>query len=239
MSHQHNNQPSQKHIIGLVIYPDMTQLDMTGPHQVFTSMPNTEVHLVWKSLEIVEANGGLKFIPTTTFNNCPALDIICVPGGVLGQVEMMKDREMLAFLQRQAKTAKYVTSVCTGSLILGAAGLLKGYKAASHWAFREQLALMGAEVSNDRVVIDRDRITGGGVTAGIDFGLTIAALLCGEETAKFIELMLEYNPAPPFGVGSPESAGLELVEKVKTVGASLIEASLEAIRPALRPEVPV
>ncbi len=214
-----------QHTIGLVIYPDMTQLDITGPHQVFASMPNTQVLLLWKTLQPVVSNGGLTILPTTTFDECPQLDVLCVPGGVFGAVEMMQDAQMLAFLQKQAQTAKYVTAVCTGSLILAAAGLLKGYRAACHWAFREQLTLMGVEVSNERVVVDSNRITGGGVTAGIDFALTIAAMLCGEYTAKFIELMLEYNPAPPFGVGSPEKAPSGLVQAVFQVAKPLIEAS--------------
>ncbi len=174
------------------------------------------------------SNGGLTILPTTTFDECPQLNVLCVPGGVFGAVEMMQDAQMLAFLRKQGETAQYVTAVCTGSLILAAAGLLRGYQAASHWAFREQLALMGASVSTERVVVDRNRITGGGVTAGIDFALTLAGMLCGEDTAKFIELMLEYNPAPPFGVGSPSKANAELVETVRAVGAQLIEASRAA-----------
>ncbi|MBW4458025.1 MAG: DJ-1/PfpI family protein [Nostoc indistinguendum CM1-VF10] len=221
-----------QHTIGLVIYPDMTQLDITGPHQVFSSMPNTQVLLLWKTLEPVVSNGGLTILPTTIFDECPQLDVLCVPGGVFGAVEMMQDAQMLAFLRKQAQTAKYVTAVCTGSLILAAAGLLKGYRAACHWAFREQLTLMGVEVSNERVVVDRNRITGGGVTAGIDFALTIAAMLSGEYTAKFIELMLEYNPLPPFDVGSPEKAGSRLVQAVLNVAKPLIEASNTASQQA-------
>ncbi|MBD2665535.1 ThiJ family protein [Richelia sinica FACHB-800] len=221
-----------QHTIGLVIYPDMTQLDITGPHQVFASMPNTQVLLLWKTLQPVVSNGGLTILPTTTFYECPQLDVLCVPGGVFGAVEMMQDAHILAFLQKQAQSAKYVTAVCTGSLILAAAGLLKGYRAACHWAFREQLTFMGVEVSNERVVVDTNRITGGGVTAGIDFALTIAAMLCGEDTAKFIELMLEYNPAPPFGVGSPEKAPSSLVEAVFQVAKPLIEASHTASQQA-------
>jgi cyclohexyl-isocyanide hydratase len=144
----------------------------------------------------------------------------------MGQVEMMRDTEVLEFLQQQSKTAKYITSVCTGSLILAAAGLLQGYRAACHWAFRDQLAMLGVEVGTERVVVDRNRITGGGVTAGIDFGLVLAGLLFGETTAKTIQLMLEYNPAPPFNAGSPEIAGEEIVEQVKQFGAQLLEASL-------------
>lgn len=217
--------PTQYHI-GLVIFPGMTQLDITGPHQVFSFMPNTQVDLLWKTLEPVKSSEGMTVLPTLTFNSCPPLDVLCVPGGSMGVVEMMGDIEVLEFLQQQGKTAKYITSVCTGSLILAAAGLLQGYKAACHWAFREQLAMLGVEVGTQRVVIDRNRITGGGVTAGIDFGLVVAAQLCGEEIAKVIQLTLEYNPAPPFNAGSPESAGEAIVEQVKKLAEQLIAASL-------------
>ena len=219
-----------KYYIGLVIFPGMTQLDMTGPYQVFSMMPDTRVLLLWKTLEPVTSSEGMTILPTVTFNDCPSLDVLCVPGGAIGQVEMMQDAEMLEFLRQQGKTAKYITSVCTGSLILAAAGLLQGYRAACHWAFRDQLAMLGVEVGTERVVVDRDRITGGGVTAGIDFGLVLAGKLCGEETAKMIQLLLEYNPAPPFNAGSPESAGEVLVEQVKQFGQQLIEASLEATK---------
>lgn len=215
--------------IGLVIFPDMTQLDITGPYQVFALMPDTRVYLLWKTLEPVTSNDGITILPTTTFDACPPLDVLCVPGGP-GQVKMMQDTELLEFLQQQGKTAKYVTSVCTGSLILAAAGLLQGYRAACHWAFREQLAMLGVEVGTERVVVDRNRITGGGVTAGIDFGLVLAGLLCGEQTAKMLQLLMEYNPAPPFNAGSPESAGLVVVEQVKQFGKQLIEASLAATK---------
>lgn len=223
-----------KYHIGLVIFPGMTQLDITAPHQVFALIPNTRVHLLWKSLEAVTSNEGMMILPTTPFEDCPSLDVLCVPGGAMGVVEMMQDTEVLQFLASQGKTAKYITSVCTGSLILAAAGLLQGYRAACHWAFREQLAMLGVEVGTERVVIDRDRITGGGVTAGIDFALVLAGKLCGEETAKMIQLLLEYNPAPPFDVGSPERAGDALVEQVQQFGAPLIAASLTATQQAAR-----
>lgn len=223
-----------KYHIGLVIFPGMTQLDITGPHQVFALMPNTRVHLLWKTLEAVTSNEGMMIFPTTPFEDCPSLDVLCVPGGAMGVVEMMQDTEVLQFLASQSKTAKYITSVCTGSLILAAAGLLQGYRAACHWAFREQLAMLGVEVGTERVVVDRDRITGGGVTAGIDFALVLAGKLCGEETAKMIQLLLEYNPAPPFDVGSPERAGDALVEQVQQFGAPLIAASLSATQQAAR-----
>lgn len=210
--------------IGMIIFPEMTQLDITAPYQVFSLMPATRVHLLWKTLEPVRSNDGLAILPSTTLDDCPQLDLLCVPGGP-GHIKMMQDAEALSFLQRQGETAKFITSVCTGSLVLAAAGLLQGYRAACHWAFRDQLALLGVEVGTERVVVDRNRITGGGVTAGIDFGLVLAASLCGEETAKMIQLLLEYNPSPPFNAGSPESAGEALVEQVKKFGEQFIEAS--------------
>ena len=215
-----------KYQIGLVIYPQMTQLDILGPHQVFAAMPNTQVHLLWKTKEPVTSGEGLTILPTTTFAECPTLDVLCIGGGNIGQVEMMRDREMLEFLALQGKTAQYVTSVCTGSLLLAAAGLLQGYRAATHWLLRDHLAMLGVEVATERVVVDRNRITGGGVTAGIDFGLVVAAQLCGEEMAKTIQLILEYNPAPPFNVGSPEITGEALVDRVKKMADDLIQASL-------------
>ncbi|MEM1393416.1 MAG: DJ-1/PfpI family protein [Cyanobacteria bacterium P01_D01_bin.116] len=218
------NQP--KYNIGLVIYPGMTHLDITGPHQVFSFVREARVHMLWKNLEPVTSGEGLTILPTTTFDECPQLDVICVPGGAMGTLETMADSEMLEFLKQQSKTAKYITSVCTGSMILAAAGLLKGYRAGCHWMFREYLAMLGVEVGTERVVIDRNRITGGGVTAGIDFGLVVVSQLCDEETAKRIQLMLEYNPAPPFDAGSPENAEEVLVEQVKQSGKPLLEAAL-------------
>lgn len=219
--------------IGLVIFPDITQLDITGPHQVFSFMPNTRIYWLWKKLKPVTSNDGLTILPTTTFCECPQLDVLCVPGRP-GQIQMMQDEEVLAFLNQQGKTAKFVTSVCTGSLILAAAGLLQGYRAACHWAFSDQLALLGVEVGTERVVVDRNRITGGGVTAGIDFGLVLASQLCGEETAKMIQLLLQYNPAAPFDAGSPEVAGEVLVKQVKQFGKQLIEASLAQAQEAAK-----
>lgn len=211
--------------VGLVVFPEMTQIDITGPHQVFAFMPNVKIYWLWKKIEPVRSNDGLTLLPDTTFADCPNLDIVCVPGGP-GQIEMMRDEEMLAFLQKQAKTAKYMTSVCTGSLILAAAGLLQGYRAGCHWAFLDQLAMLGVEISEERVIVDRDRITGGGATAGLDFGLVVVSQLYGEETAKRIQLLLQYAPQPPFNAGVPSTAGENLVQQVKTFGKDLIAASL-------------
>jgi cyclohexyl-isocyanide hydratase len=205
--------------IGMLLYPGLTQLDLTGPFEVFHRIPGATVHLAWKNLEPVRADSGLRILPTTTLTDCPPLDIVMVPGG-FGQVALMDDEEVLGWLRTQGERAKYVTSVCTGALVLGAAGLLDGYKATSHWAFTELLADFGATFTPGRVVIDRNRITGGGVTAGIDFGLVIAAQVAGEQTAKAIQLGLEYNPAPPFAGGHPDIADPAIVAMVR---ARLVE----------------
>ena len=200
--------------IGLLIFPNVTQLDLTGPVQVFSSVPGAKLHLIWKRIEPVPSDSVLVLTPTTTFADCPQLDVICVPGGV-GVDDMVNDEEMLQFLRDQAKGAQYVTSVCTGSLVLGAAGLLRGYRAATHWTAMENLSAFGATPTKTRVCIDRNRVTGGGVTAGIDFALTLVAMLLDEKTAQAIQLRLEYNPAPPFNAGSPETAPAEVLALMK------------------------
>ena len=212
--------------IGFLIYPGVVQLDVMGAYQVLAFPPNAQMHLLWKNLTPITSNEGLTIVPTTTLENCPTLDVICVPGGGLGQVEVMKDAEILAFLQQQGATAQYVTSVCTGSIILAAAGLLQCYKATCHWAFRDQLAMLGVEVVPERVAIDRNRITGAGVTSGIDFGLILVSLLCGEDVAKMTQLMLEYNPEPPFNAGTPEMAGEGILQPLMQFGKPLVEAFL-------------
>lgn len=205
--------------IGFLIYPDVTQLDATGPAQILSRVPGAVIHMVWKSIGPVPTDAGFSINATDDFDSCPDLDVVCVPGG-MGQRPLMQDADVLAFLARQGAQAKYVTSVCSGSLLLGAAGLLKGYRSACHWAFRDALAMFGAEAVAERVVRDRNRISGGGVTAGIDFGLTLAAELAGDDVAKEIQLFVEYNPAPPFAAGSPEGAGPELEARVRAIFAS-------------------
>lgn len=207
--------------IGILLYPNVTQLDATGPAQVLSRVPGAKVHMIWKTKDPIPTDAGFAILPTTTFAECPKLDVICVPGGA-GQAALMTDEETLGFLRRQAATARYVTSVCTGSLVLAAAGLLKGYKAGCHWAWREMLRPFGAEPVAERVVRDRNRITGGGVTAGIDFGFVVAAELAGEEAAKMIQLFLEYDPQAPFDCGSPEKAGVERVAKAREMMARLL-----------------
>src|SRR5260370_20326080 len=196
--------------IGLVLFPKVTQLDFTGPLQVFSSIPGAKVHLIWKRIEPVTSDSVMTLTPTVTFAECPHLDVICVPGG-LGTDDMVNDEEMLAFLRQQAEGAKYITSVCTGSLVLGAAGLLKGYRAATHWTAMDFLSAFGAIPTKTRVCVDRNRITGGGVTAGIDFALTLVSQLVDRKTAEAIQLGIEYDPAPPFNAGPPDTAPAELV----------------------------
>jgi cyclohexyl-isocyanide hydratase len=200
--------------IGLVIFPRVTQLDLTGPVQVFSSVPGAKVHLIWKRIEPVVSDSVLTLTPTVTFADCPQLDVICVPGG-LGTDDMINDEEMLDFLRTQAVGAKYITSVCTGSLVLGAAGLLRGYRATTHWTAMDYLAPFGATPAKTRVCVDRNRITGGGVTAGIDFALTLVSIMVNRQTAEAIQLRLEYNPAPPFDAGSPDTAPPEILALMK------------------------
>lgn len=202
--------------IGILLFPDVTQLDAMGPAQMLCMVPGAKLHLVWKDAHPVMTEGGFAIVPTVSFADCPPLDVICVPGGV-GQVSLLRDRVVLDFLRAQGAKARYVTSVCTGSLLLGAAGLLKGYKAGCHWMWRDMLAAFGAELVAARVVRDRNRITGGGVTAGIDFGLTLAAELAGETTARRIQLIVEYDPAPPFESGSPAKARPSDVERTLAI----------------------
>jgi cyclohexyl-isocyanide hydratase len=207
--------------IGMLLYPGLTLLDLIGPQTVFSWFANT--HLVWKTKDLVYSDTGIGMQPSCTFESCPRdLDILFVPGG-FGQNQLMSDPETLAFLADRGSTAKYVTSVCSGSLLLGAAGLLKGYKATSHWAAREGLSAFGAIPTDARVVVDRNRITGGGVTAGIDFGLVILAKLRGEDAAKLTQLAMEYDPEPPFQAGSPKTAGPAIVAQAMSFMAASFE----------------
>jgi cyclohexyl-isocyanide hydratase len=213
-------------IIGMLIFEDMTHLDFAGPWEVFSRLPGCEIRIISRSLQPVTAKGGLKTVPDTTMNDAPQLDLLFVPGGQ-GIVKLMEDRKVLEFLRRQAQQAKYVTSVCTGALVLGAAGLLKGYRAATHWDSMNILPIFGATAVSERVVTDRNRITGGGVTAGIDFALTIAADVLGVEVAKSIQLSMEYNPAPPFACGHPSVADPAVLEELRRKRASSQAVRLE------------
>ncbi len=213
--------------IGFLLFPKVTQLDMTGPAQVLSRLPGAVTHLAWQTRDPVQTDVGFHINPTVTFDNCPQLDVLCVPGG-FGVAEQMQDEVTLAFLRQQAAQARYVTSVCNGSLILGAAGLLKGYKSACHWMWRQYLPQFGAISVAERVVRDRNRISGGGVTAGIDFGLTLAAELAGEDVAKMLQLAFEYDPQPPFDAGSPEKAGPVIEAQLRSLQGPRI-AAMEAI----------
>ena len=218
--------------IGLLIFPAITQLDMTGPYEVFIKFPDAEVHLIWKTRDPVTAGGGMQIMPTTTFADCPQLDLICVPGGA-GMNPLLNDTETLDFIRRQARGARYVTSVCTGALVLGAAGLLQGRRAATHWMSREMLRAFGATPVAERVVIDGNVITGGGVTAGIDFALTVVAELFGAEVAQAIQLSIEYDPAPPFGAGRPEKAPPRVLGLVRERIAKMYPERKAAMEAAL------
>jgi cyclohexyl-isocyanide hydratase len=204
--------------IGFLLFPKLTQLDLTGPVQILSRVPKAKVHLVWKDTEPVATDVGFAIVPTCSFDACPQLDVLCVPGG-FGVADLMLDRDTLDFLRRQSVAARYVTSVCNGSLVLGAAGLLDGYRSACHWMWRQFLPRFGAEPVAERIVRDRNRISGGGVTAGIDFGLTLAAELAGDELAKSLQLIFEYDPQPPFDCGTPEKAGPELAMRVRSLQA--------------------
>lgn len=205
--------------VTMLLFPRLTQLDLTGPFEVMARYSELKLHLVWKTLDSVLDANGLAILPTHTFIDCPPTDILFVPGGP-GQIELMDDLETLDFLRAQAQSARYVTSVCTGSLVLAAAGLLKGRKATCHWTSIDQLALFGVDSVNERVVIDGNVVTGAGVTSGIDFALRLCAELFGDDRATMTQLGMEYDPQPPFQGGSP-----------RTAAPAMTEAAMEAIRP--------
>ena len=201
--------------IGFVLFPDVTQLDFTGPIQVLHRLPGAKTYIAAKSMEPVPSDCGFSLMPTTTFDDCPPLDVICVPGG-FGTVTAMQDPVILDFVRKAAREATYVTSVCTGAFILGAAGLLEGKRATTHWAYTDLLELVGAIYEPGRVVRDGNTFTGGGVTAGIDFAFTLATEIAGQDVAEAIQLSIEYDPAPPLNTGHPSVAPAKLVEVLKT-----------------------
>jgi cyclohexyl-isocyanide hydratase len=218
-------------IVGMLIFPEMTQLDFSGPHEVFAQIPECQIKVISRSSHPVTANHGLTFVPDTTIDEAPWLDLIFVPGGP-GIGALMQDLKTLEFLRQQAGQAKYVTSVCTGALVLGAAGLLKGYRATTHWLSLDLLPIFGATAVPDRIVMDGNRITGGGVTAGIDFALTVAAEVFGDQTAKTVQLLIEYSPAPPFDCGHPSTADAAVVEELRGKRATLQAARLKQAKEA-------
>jgi cyclohexyl-isocyanide hydratase len=206
--------------IGFLIFPRLTQLDFTGPFEVMSRLPGAEVRMVWKEAGPVRSDTGLSILADTGFADCPQLDILCVPGGP-GVAALMEDAAVLAFLRAQAKGVRYLTSVCTGALVLGAAGLLRGKRATTHWASHDFLAALGATPVAARVVRDGHLFTGGGVTAGIDFALTIAAEIAGPAVAQAIQLQIEYAPAPPFNAGHPDTAPAEVLDAARSRGAAM------------------
>lgn len=221
--------------VAFLVFPNVTQLDLTGPAQVLSRLGNTTLNLVWKDKTPVPTDAGFPLLPTATFEEIDRVDILCVPGG-LGTMEMMQDETVLAWLRKVAAKAEWVTSVCTGSLLLGAAGLLKGYKSGCHWASIDQLAFFGATPVRERIVEDRNRFSGGGVTSGIDFALALAARIRGEDVAKFIQLSIEYDPNPPFDAGSPDKVPPEILERYYKMIDSVVpdrEAKVKAIAKSL------
>ena len=213
---------------GMVVYPGITALDAVGPYEVLSRLPEARVCWISSSSEVTAQN-GLRLGVDTGFDDAPKLDVLCVPGGP-GLSEALEDDDLRAFLRLQAETVEWVSAVCTGSLILGAAGLLQGYRATTHWRYHDCLADLGAVPVRKRIVVDRNRITAAGVSAGIDMGLFLAALLAGERVAQKIQLQTEYDPHPPFQSGSPERADPELVEALEEETAALFQERRALIR---------
>jgi cyclohexyl-isocyanide hydratase len=214
----------------MLLYPGFTLLDLAGPANVLGL--HGRIHLIWKTMDPVTTDMGISLNPTITFGEVPDhLDVLFVPGG-FGTLEIMQDQEVLDFLARAGSTARYVTSVCTGSVILGMAGLLDGYRAASHWAFYEPLEALGIAPSHERVAVDRNRISGGGVTAGIDFGLTLLEKLKGRDAAEFTQLALEYDPAPPFSAGHPRTSRPQIIDMISGAKGIMGEMTPAAVKVA-------
>jgi cyclohexyl-isocyanide hydratase len=200
---------------GMLVFPNVTQLDLTGPYEVLARLPGGETLLLWKNLDPVRSEHGLTILPMATLSACPPLDLVFVPGGP-GINPLLEDAEVLSFLRHAAAHARYVVSVCTGALVLGAAGLLRSRRAATHWMSRDMLRAFGAEPVAERVVVDGKFYTGGGVTAGIDVALTVAAAIAGRAEAEAIQLGIEYDPSPPFRSGSPEQADPTVLAAART-----------------------
>lgn len=218
--------------IALLLFPNLTQLDLTGPYEVFSRCPDTTVHLVWKTMAPVVTEHGMQILPTATFADVPRADVLCVPGG-FGVNPLLNDAATIAYVRQLARSARFVTSVCTGALLLGAAGLLRGRKATTHWTAHAMLAEFGATPTHARVVTDGNVITGGGVTAGIDFALTAVATMFDRRLAEAIQLGIEYNPAPPFDAGHPDVAPAGMVAAMREKGAPRVAERLALVRQAV------
>lgn len=219
--------------VGMLLFDGVTQLDLTGAYEVFARMPGARVSLLAPSLEPVRTEWGLTITPDLVLSAATPLDVICVPGG-WGVNALLTDEAVLDVLRVQGESARYVTSVCSGALLLGAAGLLRGYRATTHWMSLDLLQLFGATPVAERVVRDRNRITGAGVTAGIDFALVLAAELFGDSVAQRIQLAIEYDPHPPFDSGSPRTAPTAVLEAVLRAGESSLAQRRAAIGQILR-----
>ena len=219
--------------IAFLLFPGVTQLDLTGPAQFLSRLPDAKVDLVWESIEPVPTDAGFSILPTASFADVPRTDLLCVPGG-MGIADVIDHTPALDWVRQVGAEADWVTSVCTGALILGAAGLLEGYQATTHWAWHDKLALFGAEPVHARHVIDRNRATGGGVTAGIDFALALMARIAGPDHARAVQLALEYDPAPPFDCGSPAKAGADLVGVYQARAQRLAPGRMERLEASAR-----
>jgi len=213
--------------IALLIYPGFTALDLFGPHNMLAGLRPARMDLVAATRDPVVTDTGVSLLPSATFADiAPGLDVLFVPGGSAGTLAAMQDAALLAFVARQGEAARFVTSVCTGSLVLGAAGLLRGYRATTHWAAMAALAPFGATAVDERVVVDRNRITGAGVSAGLDFGLRLVAMFCDRAYAERVQLAAEYDPQPPFASGSPAKASAETLALLRTLYAPVATEAL-------------
>jgi cyclohexyl-isocyanide hydratase len=220
----------QQHEIGFLIFPNLTQLDFTGPLQVLSRLPGARTHIAAKSLQPVPTDCGLSLLPNRTLDDCPQFDLLCIPGG-FGVVDLINDQATLDFVRRQAAGAKYITSVCVGAFVLGAAGLLRGKRATTHWAYTELLPLVGATHEKARVVRDGDVITAGGVTSGIDFGLVLVSEIAGRQAAETVQLGIEYDPDPPFDAGHPDRAPAPVRASLEERYAKSVQAYRNALVP--------
>ncbi len=215
-----------------VLFPNVTQLDFTGPLQVLSRLPDASVHLAAREMRPIKTDAVLTLNPTCTFSDCPQADVICVPGG-FGVDDAINDAALMSFVKAQAETARYITSVCTGAFVLGAAGLLNGKRATTHWAYHDELAKVGAIPVKERVVRDGNVFTGGGVTAGVDFAFALMAEIAGDDHARAVQLGLEYDPAPPFDAGAPQKAAPSALASMKERYAPRIEAFRAALTKAM------
>lgn len=217
----------------MLLFPELTIQDFVGPYEVFNKASCFDIFVVAETPGFVVAEGGLEVRSPFGFNDCPLCDILFIPGG-RGITPLINHEAMLRFLQKQGSAATYITSVCTGSILLASAGLLDGYQATTHWRSMELLRMFGVKTIPDRVVVDRNRITGGGVTAGIDFGLVLTSLIAGEDAAKRVQLSLEYNPQPPFQSGSPRTAPVHIVETVSESSQALFDLRKKMIHQRIK-----